>query len=224
MIPRVEKYRDSTHLDFRFSRHHYLQGARKLHIVAHSMGNYVLKKALDNLKEKTAQLHAFRSVTRTVTFAAPDVGRNDFKEMVNDLVPGTGNQQLIATLFCSNGDLALLASSLLRIMLDPKNRGYRAGLFRAWRFAGGHRVHPLLLPFRLDTVDASGFANDTFGHGYFANSRSLLAEISHIINSGQRARGRMALAPPPILEVNQSPCFACQGKWFQVRRTVAIKR
>jgi hypothetical protein len=182
------------------------------------MGNFVLKKALDILKEKTAQLHAFRSVTRTVTFAAPDVGRNDFREMLNLLVPSTGNQQLVATLFCSNGDLALLASSLLRIMQDPKNRGYRAGLFRAWRFLGGHRVHPLLFPYRLDTVDSSGFANDPFGHGYFANSRSLLAEISHIINSGQRARGRVKLEPL-VLGWNESQCETCCGKWFQVKRS-----
>ncbi|GAQ80158.1 hypothetical protein KFL_000470310 [Klebsormidium nitens] len=166
---------------------------KKLHIVAHSMGNYCLKNALDLLNADPA----------------------DFRVMVNQLLPLGGSPDApLVTLFCSRGDWALVVSSVLRFV--GVDFGYRAGLFREWLLLRkGHRVHPVLLPGQLDTVDASGFATDGFGHGYFSNNESLLAEISKIINHGKAAQERLHIEPLS-LEV-QSECEACTN-WYKVTK------
>jgi esterase/lipase superfamily enzyme len=190
---------------------------KELHIVAHSMGNFCLKNALDLLNADAAQLAQFRALTRTATFAAPDVSREDFRDMVNYILPQKNSPRdpgaPLVTLFCSRGDLALLASSILRFF--GSDFGYRAGLYRAWLVVlSGHRVHPVLLPGQVDTVDASGFATDSFGHGYFSNNGSLLTEISKIINLSKGAQERL-LQRPVSLALHNADCTTC-ANWYRV--------
>lgn len=146
-------------------------GCRKVHIVAHSMGNYVLYRALCHRHGWEMPMDAaaglFR-LTHSITFAAPDVARNDFSQLLHEVdtfykQPGTALlTKPTLTLYCSRRDLALVVSSGVRSLGHDKSG--RAGFF--WRkrtklthlLKGGwwgHHVHPLLDK-RILTVDATG--------------------------------------------------------------------
>lgn len=182
------------------------------------MGNYCLKNALDDLVNDTEDpsgLSDFRALTRTISFAAPDVSREHFQEMVNQILPMRAAREPdapLVTLFCSKGDMALLASSILRFV--GIDFGYRAGLFRTWLVLDWHRVHPVLFPEQLDTVDASGFSTNWMGHGYFSDNESLLTEISKIINHGKSAAARLEIKPVSLAP--HTDCKAYCKKWYRV--------
>ena len=135
-------------------------GARSAHIVAHSMGNRALVRALERLDRSC--LPAGAASLGEVIFAAPDVDRDVFK---NGTTAFKGCAQRL-TLYASCNDLALKASKLL-------HRFPRAG------DAGD----ALLVQDGLDTVDASAADTSLFGlgHSYFSDQRTILNDLHGMI-------------------------------------------
>jgi len=137
-------------------------------------------------------------LTRSITFAAPDVARNDFSLLLDELDAFYERQgtalltKPTLTLYCSRRDLALVVSSGVRSLGHDKSG--RAGFF--WRkrtklthlLKGGwwgHHVHPLLDK-RILTVDTTGFSEDMMGHGYFRSNRQVLEDISNAMAGRER--------------------------------------
>ena len=146
-----------------------VQGCSRIHIVAHSMGNYLLYLALrhrcNNHKMAMDAAADFFKLAESITFAAPDISRTDFKDLLEEVEAfcHQHKRELPAmTLYCSRRDLALVVSSGIG-GLHHDTTG-RAGFF--WRKRTdlkrtlkhgwwGHHVHPFL-DARLLTVDATG--------------------------------------------------------------------
>jgi hypothetical protein len=125
------------------------QGIKRLHIIAHSMGNYLLYRALYKECDAPVAKKLLADVA-TVSFAAPDVEREELDELLGYRMHLRSRAKpLRTTLYCSSQDLALMFSNVWRLGL----RGCRAGLFT--RAKEGHGYHPHLHIF-LDTVDATG--------------------------------------------------------------------
>lgn len=136
----------------------------KVHFVAHSMGNYVLYRALCLRTAGALQMPMYAatplfSLTRSITFAAPDLARKDFSSLLNEVEQfgiHSGHQPVL-TLYCSRRDVALVVSSALRRLAHDTTG--RAGFFwrkpHATRVWWGHHVHPVLDK-RILTVDATG--------------------------------------------------------------------
>eukprot|EP00775_Hariotina_reticulata_P010563 gene10563-10723_t len=175
-----------------------------IHILCHSMGNYVFHRAMTDrlqisLKPGDLQMtkdgaqELFAKV-RSIMFAAADIGRHDMERLLRELVVTPSHKegrQLV--LYCSSGDTPLMFSSLLR-QLGSDYQG-RAGYF--CQDGNRHKVHPFMQevnakdrmthrPWLLQTVDASGFSTDLLGHGYFRTSRALLADIANVLAGKER--------------------------------------
>lgn len=114
-------------------------GAKRVHVIAHSMGNEFLVRALAGLAERTPDT----LLLDQVVFASPDVDADEFISLVSGM---EGLAQDI-TLYASSKDLALQAS----------RRFNRTG-----RRAGESDV-PIILS-GLNTVDTTMGSSGTLGH------------------------------------------------------------
>jgi esterase/lipase superfamily enzyme len=144
--------------------------AQHVYLIAHSMGNRALTRALAAL---LAAKPAVRERLTEVILAAPDMDAEVFKR---DIVPALTRAGRPVTLYASSGDKALAASR--------KVHGYaRAG-------DSGHGL--VVLP-GLDTIDASGVDTSLLGHSYFADTRTVLSDMHALIRSGLRPAQRPGL-------------------------------
>ncbi|KSB87947.1 hypothetical protein AS593_18715 [Caulobacter vibrioides] len=128
-------------------------GAKRVHIIAHSMGNQALCAALDRLSLTLGG----NKVVHHVALAAPDVDADQFRQMSQ----GVCKSAATVTLYASARDKAIMASRKV-------NGHPRAG-------------EPLVIVKGVDTVDASAVDTDFLAHGYFSDDRSMLEDIYNVI-------------------------------------------
>jgi esterase/lipase superfamily enzyme len=129
-------------------------GAKRIHLIAHSMGNRALTDALE--------LYALRHEGEPpafdqVLFTAPDLDAGLFAEMAKTI--RTTAQRL--TLYASNKDWALAVSRKLH------GDAARAG-------QGGERIIHADI---FDSVDMTSIGDDMLAHSYYANNPSALTDI-----------------------------------------------
>jgi esterase/lipase superfamily enzyme len=129
-------------------------GAKRIHLIAHSMGNRALTDALE--------LYALRHEGEPpafdqVLFTAPDLDAGLFAEMAKTI--RTTAQRL--TLYASNKDWALAVSRKLH------GDAARAG-------QGGEKIIHADL---FDSVDMTSIGDDMLAHSYYANNPSALTDI-----------------------------------------------
>ena len=118
-------------------------GARRVHLVAHSMGNRLLVSALDKLAA-SGNAPKFSEIV----FAAPDVGQRDFTAAL-PRIRKLGNR---LTLYASKRDRALLVSQRV-------NGEVRAG-----------DANRLVVRPGLQTIDTTSASGGLLGHNDFAGS------------------------------------------------------
>lgn len=143
-------------------------GAEKIHIVAHSMGNRGLLRALQRIAADAETRGKLRF--GQVFLAAPDVDRDLFLDLAR-LYPEHAER---ATLYASDADLPVHLSAKL-------HDAPRAGYFRPYTVAPG-----------IDTIAVPDFDLDLLGHSYFAQAEALLHDMyslmRHNAAPGQRQR------------------------------------
>lgn len=128
-------------------------GAEKVHIIAHSMGNRGLLRALQRIAAN-AQIEG-KVKFGQIFLAAPDVDRDLFL----DLARLYSEHSERTTLYASDGDLPVHLSGKL-------HDAPRAGYFAPYTVARG-----------VDTVAVPNFNIDMLGHSYFAQAAGLLHDI-----------------------------------------------
>lgn len=129
-------------------------GARRIHLIAHSMGNRALTDALE--------LYALRNSSDPmafdqVLFTAPDIDAGLFAEMMKTI--RTVARRI--TLYASDRDWALVASRKLH------GDAPRAG-------QGGQAI---VHAEDVDAIDMSTVGDDMLAHSYYANNPSALTDI-----------------------------------------------
>jgi esterase/lipase superfamily enzyme len=142
-------------------------GVDTIHVIAHSMGNQVLLRALRDASPKDGD-----PMLDEVVLAAPDYDAELFKQSLKDF-KGKAKRY---TLYGSEKDFALVTAKKLR-------SGYpRAG-------DGGSFV---LVVDGVETIDATDVGEDLLGlgHSYFASKRTLLTDIFFVIHESLPARRR----------------------------------
>jgi len=134
---------------------------RHIHIIAHSMGNRILLRAIHNLEQRW-QNDATFATTRFghLVFAAPDVDRATF----DALLPAAENRSLSTTLYYCEHDRALQLSQGFNV---NKRVGQGPPCF------GRNRLH---------NIDANNATTDVIGihHTYFAKN-ILLVDLSMLL-------------------------------------------
>lgn len=130
----------------------------KIHIIAHSMGNRGLLRAIDRILIK---LQTQNNVSFGQIFlAAPDVNRNVFE----DLAIAYTQIAKRTTLYVSSKDKALASSGIIH---DRSRVGYNP---------------PITVVKGIDTVDVSDVDLTWLGHGYFADIRTLLEDMNQLLH------------------------------------------
>lgn len=148
-----------------------------LHVIAHSMGNeafvYALEMVLADLKGDTKNFRLAELV-----FAAPDVDAKIFRNKTTRTIKMSRQR----TLYASRKDRPLGFSGLLRI------RRSRAG-----------RIPPVTIVNQVDTIDVSYLDLSLLGHGYVAELRPVITDMSTAMHFGAAPVKRVGLegAGPP---------------------------
>jgi esterase/lipase superfamily enzyme len=149
-------------------------GAKKVHVIAHSMGNRGFLRALQRIAADPETRG--RVKFGQIVLAAPDVDRDLFLDLAH-LYTAHGER---TTLYTSDGDLPVHVSSRL-------HDAPRAGYFVPYTVASG-----------VDTVAVPDFDIDLLGHSYFAQAEALLHDIYDLVRHkeapGRRQRIESALA------------------------------
>jgi len=137
----------------------------KVNIVVHSMGNRLVLRGLKRFaKEHQSPIKPFQNVV----FCAPDVGVNEF----TDLVTHTMDLSKQTTLYRCLNDSALIASSKL-------NREERAG----------GSLSPVIID-GLDCVDCTVVDTSLLGHSYYGSNSDMLRDLFSIIKENRPATDR----------------------------------
>ncbi len=134
-------------------------GARRVHVIAHSMGNRGLLRAVDRIAAKASA--ASGRPFGQIILAAPDVDRRTF----STLCPAYPMVGLRTTLYLSAKDLAVRSS---RFVHAAARVGYEP---------------PVTVVPDIDTVSVSKVDLSFLGHGYVASCRAVLTDIHQLIVS-----------------------------------------
>jgi esterase/lipase superfamily enzyme len=154
-------------------------GAERVHIIAHSMGNRGLLRALQRIAA-AAQPRGKLKFDQ-VFLAAPDVDRDLFLDLARHY-PEHAER---TTLYASDADLAVHMSAGL-------HDAPRAGYYVPYTVAPG-----------IDTVAVPDFDVDLLGHGYFAQAEALLHDIHDLMRHNEAPSKRQRITPA----VHEGTCF-----------------
>jgi pimeloyl-ACP methyl ester carboxylesterase len=146
-------------------------GADRIHVIAHSMGNRALIEALETFVAGRDPAQPAR-VFDQVVFTAPDVDRDYFIDVVEDIKQVASR----VTLYASENDLALQTSAAL-------HGAPRAGL------AG----ESIVTVAGLDTIDMSAVEADILGHSYFAASDGPIYDLFRLLWKGDPPEQRCGM-------------------------------
>lgn len=136
-------------------------GAATLHLIAHSMGNRALTRALAEISRGLRP--TARAQFRQVVLTAPDIDAEVFKQLAA-AVQSTAER---VTLYASSEDEAL--------KLSKQFHGYpRAG-------DAGETI--VICP-GVDTVDVSAVDTSLLGHSYYADNRSVISDLFNLLREG----------------------------------------
>ncbi len=141
-------------------------GAKHVSVIAHSMGNQLLLRVLQDLQRTKPEGVEINQVI----FAAPDVDRDTFEIIAGELKDFAKGG---ITLYTAANDRALGVS-----------RRFYGGVPRAGDVPAGG---PLVMP-GIDTIDATAVSMDSLGlhHSGYAESNALLQDIGLLIQTGER--------------------------------------
>jgi esterase/lipase superfamily enzyme len=146
-------------------------GAKKVHVIAHSMGNRGLLRALQRIAANAETRGKVRF--DQIFLAAPDVDRDLFLDLAH-LYPAHAER---ATLYASDADLPVHLSSKL-------HDAPRAGYYTPYTVAAG-----------VDTVAVPDFDIDLLGHAYFAQAEALLHDIFDLMRHNAPPAKRQRITP-----------------------------
>ncbi len=144
--------------------------AQNVYLIAHSMGNRGLTRAVASL---LAAKPALRSRLKEVILTAPDIDAGVFRRDIAPALTATGCP---ITLYASSKDLALIASK--------KVHGYPR--------AGDSGQGLVIVP-GIETIDATHINTSLLGHSYFAEKNSVIADMFYLIGEDLRAAQRFGL-------------------------------
>lgn len=142
-------------------------GARKIHLIAHSMGNRVLSHALKNISQKLAHSNEPQPLFNEVILTAPDIDAQLFK---NSIAPHIVQTAQRFTIYSSSEDLALKASRVANSLWQERlgEGGTRLTVFPNYK--------------KINVIDASGSDTNLFalGHSYHADNNTVLVDVRSV--------------------------------------------
>lgn len=163
-------------------------GARRIHVVAHSMGNRATTGALERLVRGA---NDYATPLRELVFAAPDIDAGTFRQFITDFNaalaaaagPGTDVAPPRLTLYACGVDTAL----------DFSDRIHRAG--RAGQITDGVIVIAPMETVVVTDIVVDDQRDDRLGHAYFCTNRSVIGDLFGVVLHGAKPSERFGLKP-----------------------------
>lgn len=149
-------------------------GAKRIYLLAHSMGNRTLAGALVGLGDELKR-DKLNTLFREVVLAAPDVNVRTFEKQ---LAPPLLQAYPRVTLYANSGDRALALSR--RFNNAPRLGDSAEGIF---------------VMRKLDSIDVSNLDTDFDGHGYFGTNHLVLTDLRRLWGDGALPADRYPLRP-----------------------------
>jgi esterase/lipase superfamily enzyme len=146
-------------------------GARRIHIIAHSMGNRVLAGAMRSMPVGVRETN--KQMFREVVLAAPDI---DSRVFTDQILPHINENAQHCTLYASNRDRALLMSRY----------------FHNYQRLGETEPE-LIVASGMDTIDASLVDTSLLGHSYIGDVQSIVSDLRDLVVLGMRPKERGGL-------------------------------
>lgn len=145
-------------------------GSEKVHIIAHSMGNRGLLRAIQRITHDAEKRSGIKF--GQVILAAPDVDVDLFKDLAR-LYPSVSER---TTLYVSAKDRAV---ALSQIVHDYDRVGF---------------IPPVTVVPGIDTVEVTNIDLSLLGHGYIATAEAVLYDMYELIfhNTAPNARTRLS--------------------------------
>ncbi len=144
-------------------------GTKRVQLLAHSMGSWVLTRAVIKLKlEQTSNEKLFD----TIILGAPDIDADVFK---SEIAPALAARARLLTIYASENDGALQISEVAN--------GYPR--------IGDVNPVPTFVP-NFDTIDVSSVCS---GHTYIGNNGRVLADLRMLLTLGTPAEKRSVDSP-----------------------------
>jgi esterase/lipase superfamily enzyme len=132
--------------------------ATTVHLIAHSMGNRALTRALAAI----AAQHPVPPMFKQVFLAAPDIDVGLFRQLAVTFPSAAAH----VTLYASSRDKAILTSE------------------RIHHFDRVGDSRHICVVANIDTIDASAVDTGLIGHAYYADNRTILSDIYQVIKTG----------------------------------------
>lgn len=143
---------------------------RSLYLIAHSMGNRPMTKAVAALLRENP---AYRGRIREIILTAPDMDEKVFRDEIAPVfTPAADGTRMPVTLYVSSRDRALGYATTL---LDGRSRLGDA--------SGSIPVYP-----GVRTIDASAVDTSFSGHCYYAENRSVMSDIFYLMRQDPEDR------------------------------------
>lgn len=146
-------------------------GAKRIHIVAHSMGNRVLAGALRSMSPEARVKN--KEMFREIVLAAPDIDSRVFQSQV---LPHIQDNTQHCTLYASSHDRALMMSRY----------------FHNYQRLGETEPQ-LIVASGMDTIDASMVDTSLLGHSYIGDVQSIVSDLHELVVVGKRPTERLWL-------------------------------
>lgn len=145
-------------------------GARSIYLVAHSMGNRALTRALERIA--LGMREGAKPMFSEIILTAPDIDAREFAQLARTF-RRTGER---VTLYASSKDGALKASKEVH------------GFARA-----GDTDPEVLVLSGIDTVDVSQVDTSLLGHSYFGDNCSVIADMKNLLRGRKPPHQRAPL-------------------------------
>jgi esterase/lipase superfamily enzyme len=144
-------------------------GSERVHVIAHSMGNRGLLRAISRIVAEASLLS--RTKFTNLILAAPDVDVHLFKDLARNFQKVSQR----ATLYVSDKDIMLEASSWLH---DFQRAGW---------------APPITVIPGVDTVHVANIDVSLLGHSYIGAARDVLNDVYALVHYGAAPHSRMGL-------------------------------
>ena len=145
-------------------------GAKRIHLIAHSMGTRVLATALKDLAAASA---AGPVRYDQIVLAAPDIDAAVFKTQI---APRIVKAAARISIYSSSNDLALAASKTAHRYKRLGEGGANLTTFPEWP--------------QIEVLDATSVDESLLGHSYYGNSPTILRDVRGVLAGlGAAARG-----------------------------------
>jgi len=140
-------------------------GARRVHVIAHSLGNQALMNALAVISEDRTD-----TLFENLILSAPDVSARVFVDQLADKIMRTAAR---TTLYVRAPDRALRIAQTLR---ESRRLG-QAG-------------DSIVVLEKMDTIDASKVDTDFIGHGYTLTTKTAIDDLFMLLVNGNPPKNR----------------------------------